>query len=277
MRSISNNFSSEVTAGRISNLILITTKAGVKYGFTDCETTLTVDGQAYAPAPGLQRLRLTLTANAEVSNQEFGSAWLDVPEADLKGGKFDNCTVEVAWASWAHPEYGKVVVFTGSLGDISWTDEGFKADVVSYMKNLELILGNTYTAQCPHQLFNTATTGKIGSCGINPAAYTFTGSVTSVITPKWKFGISTTKNDAYFSNGKITFTSGLNNGLSYIVKVHANNEVELFLPTNFIVSTSDTFTIYAGCDKTLATCKDKFNNVINFGGYPHIVSDVTFR
>lgn len=277
MRSISSNFSSEITKGRISNLILITTKENVKFGFTDCEVALIVDGQSYEPAPGLQRLRLTLAANAEVSNQEFGSAWLDVPEADIKGGKFDNCTVEVAWASWAHPEYGKIVVFTGSLGDISWTDEGFKADVVSYMKNLELILGNTYTAQCPHQLFNGPTVGRIGSCGLNSTAFTFTGAITSIITTKWKFGIDQIQADTYFSNGKITFTSGLNAGLSFIVKVHATNEIELFLPTNYVVAVGDTFTIFAGCDKTLNTCKTKFNNVVNFGGYPHIVTDVTFR
>lgn len=36
------------------------------------------------------------------------------------------------------------------------------------------------------------------------------------------------------------------------------------------VATSDIVTLYAGCDLTRATCHKKFNNVINFQGYPDI-------
>lgn len=277
MRTISNNLKSEILNGTISNIILITRKDGVKYGFTDNDVALTVEGQVYTPAPGLQRLRLTMTASAEVSSQTFGSAWLDVPEDDLKGGKFDNCIVEVAWCSWKHVSYGKVVVFTGTLGDITWTDEGFSADVVSFMKQLELIIGNTYTAQCRHSLFSTNKVGVIGKCGLSSTSFTFTGSISSVITPKWKFGISSVKADGYYSNGQITFTSGFNSGLSAVIKVHSSNQIELFLPTAFVVNLGDTFTIYAGCDKTLSTCKTKFSNSINFGGFPHIVTDASFR
>jgi uncharacterized phage protein (TIGR02218 family) len=32
----------------------------------------------------------------------------------------------------------------------------------------------------------------------------------------------------------------------------------------------DTFEVVAGCDRTFATCKSKFNNVRNFRGFPHI-------
>lgn len=276
MRLISNNLQQEIQNGRISNIIKIVLQNGDILGFTDNENVLTVDGVQYQPAPGLQRLRLTITGNAEVSNQEFGSAWLDVPESDLKGGLFDNAEVEVAWCSWFHPEYGKLSVFTGTLGEISWSDEGFKADVVNQMKNLELILGNMYTAQCRHSLFNTPRIGKIGACNVNPAAFTFTGSITSVEINKWKFTIDVNQPDKYFSNGRITFTSGLNNEMSYVVKVHTGNVIELYLPTSYVVSPGDNFTIYAGCDLTLGTCRSKFNNVVNFGGFPHIKTDANF-
>jgi len=277
MRSISSLLQTEIDNGRISNCILITRKDGVKYGFTDNESNITVGSQVYHPAPGLQRLRLTTTANAEISNQEFGSAWVDVPDTDLKGGKLDNCFVQVYWVSWAHPEYGSLEVFSGYLGDIVWTDEGFKADVVSFMKNLEMIIGNTYTAQCRHQLFSSSKNGVIGFCGVNESGYSFTGSITSIITSKWKFGINVVQANKYFANGQITFTSGFNNGLSAVIKIHSSNEIELFLPTGFVVNVGDTFIIKAGCDKTKNTCKTKFNNIINFGGFPHIKPDINFR
>jgi uncharacterized phage protein (TIGR02218 family) len=36
------------------------------------------------------------------------------------------------------------------------------------------------------------------------------------------------------------------------------------------VEAGDGFTVTAGCDKTLATCKAKFDNVANFRGFPHM-------
>ena len=32
----------------------------------------------------------------------------------------------------------------------------------------------------------------------------------------------------------------------------------------------DTFAVTAGCDKRFATCHDRFDNVVNFRGFPHI-------
>lgn len=36
------------------------------------------------------------------------------------------------------------------------------------------------------------------------------------------------------------------------------------------IAAGDTFTVTAGCDKTFATCHDRFDNVVNFRGFPHI-------
>ena len=36
------------------------------------------------------------------------------------------------------------------------------------------------------------------------------------------------------------------------------------------IQVGDAYSVYAGCDKLLASCKTKFNNVINFRGFPHV-------
>ena len=36
------------------------------------------------------------------------------------------------------------------------------------------------------------------------------------------------------------------------------------------VAAGDSFTVTAGCDKQFQTCHDRFNNVVNFRGFPHI-------
>ncbi|WP_353285542.1 phage BR0599 family protein [Wolbachia endosymbiont (group B) of Agrotis puta] len=36
------------------------------------------------------------------------------------------------------------------------------------------------------------------------------------------------------------------------------------------ISTGDKYSILAGCDKAFLTCKNKFNNTVNFRGEPYI-------
>ena len=33
---------------------------------------------------------------------------------------------------------------------------------------------------------------------------------------------------------------------------------------------ADAFTVTAGCDKSFRTCKAKFDNAVNFRGFPHV-------
>jgi uncharacterized phage protein (TIGR02218 family) len=36
------------------------------------------------------------------------------------------------------------------------------------------------------------------------------------------------------------------------------------------IALGDTFAVTAGCDKRFPTCRDRFNNTVNFRGFPHI-------
>ena len=46
--------------------------------------------------------------------------------------------------------------------------------------------------------------------------------------------------------------------------------LSLFLPALYPIQVGDAFTIRPGCDKTFATCQAKFDNAINFRGFPHV-------
>ena len=80
--------------------------------------------------------------------------------------------------------------------------------------------------------------------------------------------------DGWFTGGKLTFTSGANNGLAVEVKTHrvdaAGVSLDLWQAMPQPIAAGDTFTVTAGCDKRFATCRDRFANGINFRGFPHI-------
>jgi len=80
-----------------------------------------------------------------------------------------------------------------------------------------------------------------------------------------------------YAYGKLLFTSGnadpdgnKNHDIHMEVKTSTVNEFNLFLPMPFEIIIGDTFDVYYGCDKRLTICKDKFNNHINFQGFPYI-------
>lgn len=282
MRTIPTAIRNELNSGspRIARTVKLTCKDGTIFGFTDHEMVLVVDGVEYVPAPGLNSVKYTATADTQVSNQNVSAGWVEVPEDDLRGGRVDNAEIEAAWVSWADPSAGKLVTFQGRVGEITYDETGFNVDIVSFMKALERHVGWTYTAECRHRLFSLPAAGTLGGCMVDPTGFTFTGTVTEVITPKWKIGFSGAavgKGEGYFSAGQITFTSGLNTGLSTIIKTHTPETFELFLPTAFVIPVGTTFTVQAGCDKKVETCKNKFSNILNYGGYPHINPNVNYR
>lgn len=45
----------------------------------------------------------------------------------------------------------------------------------------------------------------------------------------------------------------------------------------FDIRPGDPVSIYKGCDHTVSTCHTKFNNVINFGGFPNVPADNPFE
>lgn len=278
MRNISSGLKAAIKSGTIASLIKITCNNGDVHAYTDSDIPLTVGGVNFIPAPGLSKLKQHSTIEStQVSNQTLESGWVDAPASDLIAGVFDEAEIRVSWTSWKNPELGDVPTFVGRLSQITWTDAGFQADIISYLKDLDRTLNILYIPTCRHRLFGSAEVGKAGFCGISASTFTSTGAITSIIANKWVLGISTVKDDAYYTGATITFTSGNNSGLSFEIKNHASNQIELYLPTAFLVSNGDTYSITAGCDKTLATCKNRFNNVINFGGFPSIQPQVNFR
>lgn len=281
MRNVSSLLKQEFIDGFRSTLVKITTKGGVIYGYTDSDAELTVDGVTYTPAPGLSRATLTATSNDTVSNQEIGSGWVDAPEQDLISGKLDNALVEIAFASWRNPSYGRMIVQRGNIGIIQWTADGFRADIQGHMRQLQRNLNYTTTANCRHQLFSQFSSNTIGACTLNAASYTYNGTVVAVSVDKLKFSVSGLSQPAqYLQNGILTWTSGPNAGLKHEVKSHtvgASTEIEFYLPSFTTIATGHQFSVTAGCNKTFATCKSKFNNAINFGGFPSIQTEVQFR
>jgi uncharacterized phage protein (TIGR02218 family) len=84
--------------------------------------------------------------------------------------------------------------------------------------------------------------------------------------------------DAWFVGGVLTWLTGANAGAAGTLKVDrmvssTRRRLELWQEPGMPVAVGDRFRVTAGCDKRAETCKAKFDNLLNFRGFPHIPGD----
>ncbi len=100
-------------------------------------------------------------------------------------------------------------------------------------------------------------------------------AVVSDVTNQFKFDITVSESRAvnnWFNGGTITIETGNNAGFRVEIKdwVQSSGLITTFLGLPFVLEIGDEVALYPGCDKSIDDCKNKFNNVINYRGEPHI-------
>ena len=78
--------------------------------------------------------------------------------------------------------------------------------------------------------------------------------------------------DDWFNGGALIFEEGDNSGVvrEIVDWVQSSGRVTTFLPFPATPVVGQRVRVYPGCDKRLSTCRDRFDNVLNFRGEPFI-------
>ncbi len=241
---------------------------GVILGMTELDKDITFESQLYKSSISYQPTDLAGTASLSVNNADTeGYLSFDgISREDLTAGLYDHA--QLFFFIFDYEANTKVRdLGTGWIGEVSMVDEAYTAEYRSITQKLQQPVGRLYQAECDARLGDSR-------CGITLASFTDTGSITSV-TSNSVFTDSAligSQSDDYYNYGLLTFTSGLNSGISREVKDYndATGTFTTILPFPFVIANADAFSVYAGCDKSKATCIAKFNNVINFRGFDFI-------
>jgi uncharacterized phage protein (TIGR02218 family) len=258
---------SEVTT--LATCWKLTLKNGQQFHFTDHDRDLTQEGVTYQAKSGFTAGNLSSSSGLAVDSMEIeGLLESDaITEAALLAGAFDHAEIEVFLVNYTQPDAGRLIVRRGHLGEITLRQQTFVAEVRGLTQALNQQLGQFYSPLCRAQLGDSR-------CGVNLAAHTVTGTVESLLETPGFTDSARTEAEGTFTFGTVTFTSGANAGKECEVKRYTRQtgvgQVELFLPLPYPLAVGDGYTLRAGCDKTLQTCRARFNNAVNFRGEPHI-------
>ena len=157
---------------------------------------------------------------------------------------------------------GTIILFQGRVSSVDQV--GRTSAQVTVASDLTLLSidmpRNIYSPNCNHVLFDSG-------CGLSRAAYEAYGSVTAASSLLFLYWSSATSN---FQQGSLTFTSGLNSGVTVTVKEAITGGLVLGYPLPEMPAVGDLFRVTWGCDHTKDTCNSKFGNTANFKGFPYI-------
>lgn len=124
---------------------------------------------------------------------------------------------------------------------------------------------NTCQAQCNWALYSA-------QCGVGRATFLVVGVVTTITGDTIQATAFGTKPDGWFNNGYVERA----NGERRWVVGHVGATLTLMSP--FLdLTVNESVTAYAGCDRTEAVCKSKFNNVLNHLGFARVPNKNPFQ
>ena len=254
----------------LAQCVKLTRRDAQIFGFSTCNVDLVIDGVTYAATSSVSASGQVENVGTGVDNMEAtGLLTSDlIKDTDLLAGKFDGAAIEVFLVNYNSLSAGKVILFSGWIGNVQLKDGQFVAELRSKSQKLSQQVGQLTTALCRVE--------KLGDsrCKVGVASYQFSRTVYAVTDNRRMTFDADTHATGYYDYGLVTFTSGLNTGLSREVKVHTLSSgravIELQEEFPFTVAVGDVATLEAGCDRRLDTCREKFSNVIDFRGEPHV-------
>jgi uncharacterized phage protein (TIGR02218 family) len=249
----------------------ITRGDGAVQGFTDHDEAVVFAGVTYEAATGFTASEVQSSLGLAVDNLSVTGALSSdaIAESALDAGLYDGAEVEIWRVNWAAPAQ-RVLMRKGTFGQVKRGRLSFEAEIRGLVQRLNQPMGRAFGYSCDADLGDARCT-----VDLNDAAFHASAAIATV-TDARRFDVSDLGAfaSAWFSGGKLVWTSGANMGRAMEVKRHLVSAlavtIELWQAMSEAVAPGDGFTISAGCDKQFATCKAKFANQLNFRGFPYM-------
>jgi uncharacterized phage protein (TIGR02218 family) len=250
---------------------LITRKDGETLGFTDHDVPLTFEGVRFAADGGLGARALAQGTGLAVDNTEAMGALSHeaIREDEIEQGRYDGAEVQVWLVNWADVAQ-RWLQFRGFLGQVQRSGGAFRAELRGLTEALNRPLGRVYQKPC------TAVLGD-AQCGFDTTQDGYS-TVLGVAAERDRREFRWDGVDGFapgwFTRGRLEVLEGPAAGLWSSIKHDRQEEdarlVELWEPIRGAMPAGTQVRLIAGCDKRLETCRFKFDNILNFQGFPDL-------
>ena len=249
----------------------ITRTDGVAMGFTDHDLPLSFKGVTFKADTGLSSSTLSQGTGLSVDNVEAVGVLSDasITDEDIEAGRYDGAQVSSWLVNWQDVN-ARWLMFEGSIGEIRRAGGAFTAELRGLTDTLNRTIGRVYQKSCsavpsdPSFRFDMMTPGYFFETNVQQVAggLQFTWDALVGFEPGW------------FTRGRLDVLTGAAAGLWGSIKEDRSTAgtrvLELWESLRLPVAPGDRVRIFAGYDKRFETCRDKFNNTLNFQGFPDL-------
>jgi len=228
------------------------------------------NGQVYQTGTGYDFTGYSATASLTPAAIDLDGflGFAGVTRDAIQSGIFDGARCYLFACDFLNPVEDYEPIVASIMGKTTIEDNRYKVEEMALVDALNQSVGKSYTAQCG----KTFGGQEYAGCKKALGPLTITGTLTAVTSSAIIRDASRSEAADYFAAGTLRFTSGLNAGLKPLeIKRHeADGTIETFEPFYYAPAVGDAYELIPGCRKRLSDCRDKWNNVINFGGFSNI-------
>jgi len=235
---------------------------GVALGFTSHDRDLTFEGILHRAAPGMvpSAIRLTSDLSEENAGVEGALSHDAISEDDLSAGLFDEAAVEVGIVDWQTLDHS--VLYGGTLGRITDDRRGFSGELRSAKSILDRDLVPRTSPTC-----RAAFCGR--GCGLSATRFTSRIVIEEIDVDLNRVRISGISAGDHL-DGQIRFLDGPQTGIAFAIVGADGGWLALDRPLSDGLVAGTPAELVQGCDHTLTTCVNRFDNVLNFRGEPFL-------
>lgn len=259
----------------VANAWAVRRRDGLRLGFTDHDCAVEFDGLEFLPSSGMTASALQLGNGLAVDNAEAMGVLQDarIRADDIAAGRYDGAEVEIWRVNWANPEE-RHLRFCGHFGEIRHGDGAFYVELRGLSEALNRPVGRVYQKPCPAVLGDAA-------CGFDLSRDGFkaVGQVVALgADHSLQVALAGSFEAGWFARGALLVESGAALGLRGVIKHDValdggQRQIGLWAELGADVAPGDQVILVAGCDKRVETCRFKFDNLLNFQGFPDIPSE----
>jgi uncharacterized phage protein (TIGR02218 family) len=276
MRAIDPELQARLDGGatRLCRCWLVSRRDGGEMGFTEHDQDLAFGGVVYRASSGMDATALQSATGLSVDNAQAVGAPTSaaISEEDIRAGRYDGAEIRQWLVDWERPEL-RVLMFRGSLGEIRRADGAFEVELRGLAEALNAPVGRSVLRTCDRALGDAKCGFDVGRPGFSGEGVVVSGAGASLVASGLG-GFAA----GWFAQGTLVWLSGGNAGDRAAVKADRAGEagaraLTLWQEPGRRLAAGDRFRVVAGCDKRAETCRAKFDNLINFRGFPHIPGD----
>ncbi|MGH7116312.1 MAG: DUF2163 domain-containing protein [Stellaceae bacterium] len=258
----------------MADLFTFTLVGGDVLRYSAAPTAIVANDVSFALGPRFERSKTKTVIGTQVDELDIkvypqttdligDTPWLQAAWQ----GQLDGALLQLDRAfmpTYADTSPGTVVLFAGRISDIDCSRTGIDMKCRSHLELLNI--------QMPRRLWQSSCTHVFGDamCQFDRASLQasfacLSGSAETQILSN----INPTPAGLYVQ-GTIIGVTGANAGDSRTIAQMANGAVTVKLAFLSPPAAGDQFQLLPGCDRTLATCTNVFNNPGHFGGFPYV-------